>query len=55
VDSLCSVVADFDSYDLQMVRMVVDVAEAVVEDFVRVHQNISSLNHQVSEFVLPSQ
>jgi hypothetical protein len=32
--------------------MVVAVEEVVVVDFVLVHQNISSLNHQVFEFVL---
>jgi hypothetical protein len=38
-----------------MVPMVVDVEEVVVEDFVLAPQNISSLNHQVFEFVLLSQ
>jgi hypothetical protein len=47
----CSV--DFDWYDHQTVPLVVVVVEAVVAvDFVLVHQNISSLNHQVFEFVL---
>jgi hypothetical protein len=35
-----------------MVPMVVDVEGVVVEDLLLVHQNISSLNHQVFEFVL---
>jgi hypothetical protein len=44
---------DFDWCDHQTVPLVVVVAEAaVVVDFALVHQNISSLNHQVFEFVL---
>jgi hypothetical protein len=48
-------VVDFDSSDLQKVPMVVAGEAVVGVDFAPVLQNISSLNHQVFEFVQPYQ